>query len=120
MSPQEEIELLREEVTQLKQMLGITGHFTYPPQLKLSESTGKLYSLLMQRAVVSKDTAMRALYFDRVGDIPDDRIIHMFVLRLRGELAHVGIEVKQKWREGWYIEARDKQRLKELTEQQAA
>lgn len=120
MSPQEEIDTLREEVRQLKQMLGISGRFAYPPQLKLSGATGKLYCLLMQREVVSKDTAMSALYFDRAGDIPHDKIIHMFVFRLRGELAHVGIEVKKKWREGYYLEAKDKQRLKELTEQQAA
>ena len=120
MSPQEEIDTLREEVRQLKQMLGISGRFAYPPQLKLSGATGKLYCLLMQREVVSKDTAMSALYFDRAGDIPHDKIIHMFVFRLRGELAHVGVEVKKKWREGYYLEAKDKQRLKALTEQQAA
>ena len=120
MSPQEEIDTLREEVRQLKQMLGISGRFVYPPQLKLSPATGKLYGLLMQREVVSKDTAMRALYFDRPGDVPGDRIIHMFVFRLRGELAQVGVEVKKKWREGYYLEAKDKARLKELTKRQAA
>jgi two-component system cell cycle response regulator CtrA len=120
MSPQEEIDTLREEVRQLKDMLGISGRFVYPPQIKLSVATGKLYCLLMQREVVSKDTAMRALYFDRADKIPGDRIIHMFVFRLRAELAQVGVEVKKKWREGYYLEAKDKARLKQLTERQAA
>jgi two-component system cell cycle response regulator CtrA len=96
----EEVDTLREQVRQLKQMLGITARFVYPPQVKLSPATSKVFGLLMQREVVSKDTMMQALYFDRPDDIPGDRIIHMFIFRLRGELAGLDVEIKKSGARG--------------------
>ena len=120
----EENETLAEQVTQLKRMLGATESFLFPPSLKLTPSEAKLFGLLMQREVVNRTVAMEAMYFDRPDDIPFDKIITVYICKVRKKLRWVGIELKCKWGEGYYLRQVDKERIKGMIEderqQQAA
>lgn len=70
---------------------------------KLSPSEAKLLKCLVRRELMTRDNAMALLYSARGGDEPHDKIIDVFIARLRSKLKADGITIITHWGQGWYL-----------------
>lgn len=70
----------------------------------LTMSENVILSELMRRESVSKQRASNALYAHRVDDnIPEPKIVDVFVCRLRRKLKRHGVEITTAWGAGYYL-----------------
>ncbi len=70
---------------------------------KLSPSEAKLLKCLVRRELMTRDNAMALLYSARGGDEPHDKIIDVFIARLRSKLKADRITIITHWGQGWYL-----------------
>lgn len=70
---------------------------------KLSPSEAKLLKCLVRRELMTRDNAMALLYSARGGDEPNDKIIDVFIARLRSKLKADGITIITHWGQGWFL-----------------
>lgn len=92
-SKDEEIEWLRYRVEELETLLGTAGPAVdgVRAMFRLTNQESKLLGLLAERAKygqsVTKDMALRALYFERPdADLPEEKIVDVFICKLRKKL----------------------------------
>lgn len=106
----EENETLREQVLQLREVLGVK--FVAPSEWNLTRSETVIMGVLVHRELATPDAIMAALYGDRAGDTPDDQIISVFLHRMRRKLRPFGISIETAWGEGHLLNAEIRNRLK--------
>jgi DNA-binding response OmpR family regulator len=75
---------------------------------KLSPSEAKILKCLVRRELMTRDNAMALLYSARGGDEPHDKIIDVFIARLRSKLKADGITIITHWGQGWYLPPQSK------------
>ncbi|MBB6306245.1 helix-turn-helix domain-containing protein [Xanthobacter tagetidis] len=107
----EENELLRLRVDELE---GILLRPSLPACVRLTRKEEQVLSLLLARPLVSRADLMTALYSLSVDDPPSERIIDIFILRVRRALKPHGIEIQTRWGQGWFLTNEDKERLRAL------
>jgi two-component system cell cycle response regulator CtrA len=96
----DENEILRERVRQLERMRR-RGERDVCRAFGLSPSQGRLLQDLMCGGVRTRDMLMDALYWDRPGEEPGDKILDVFILRLRERLGAHGIGIRTVWSSGY-------------------
>lgn len=99
---QERVEILEEENRQLKSALN-GGEAALPdwfPHLTKLETT--LFRTLIARRIVTREAAMLALYSDRPSP-PMDKIIDVWIVKLRAKLSPMGIVIDTVWGQGWSL-----------------
>ena len=107
----EENEYLRAQVRQLRDALGVGLH--WPPEWKLSRRETALLGVLVSRELATRDAMMCGLY----GNEPDplcERILRVFVYKLRRKLAPHGFTILTRWGCGVAIPAEQRARLRAL------
>jgi two-component system cell cycle response regulator CtrA len=109
----EEIEWLRYRIEELEGLLGVG--MAFPPELELSATEQRLAGLLLKRESVSRDCAVTAMYVGRPDcDRPDNKLIDVFIYKIRHKLSPRGIKIRNKWGLGYYMPADSKARLSAL------
>ena len=111
----ERIEELEEEVRQLRELLAPT--VALPASLGLSQSARKVLGALLARSprTVKKDALMHALYFN-IDDAPEQKIIDVFIHKIRKALRPLGVEIGTDWGIGYFIDAKSAAALHGLIE----
>lgn len=105
MKTQEE---LLDRIAQLEEMMGLRD--APPPSLKIAPLPARLLGVLMRRQFVPMEFAYDALFGDRP-DPPNEQALRATLKRLRWALNPIGVEIKSRRAEGYYIEPSDKQKL---------
>lgn len=110
---------LRDRIAALEDMLGVT--FESPAFLELSTSEGTIFGLLMAREAVTKSLVMDAIYGDRPdSDLAEEKIVDVWVCKLRGKLEPWGIEVATNWGQGYFMTTAMKDKARKLIAERAA
>lgn len=107
-----ENETLRERVAVLEKSLGM--RFDAPLCLGLAGSEAILFGVMMAREIMTKEAALVALYSDRLRDEPDQKIVDVFICKLRKKLKRFGLAVETQWGRGYYFTAETKGRIRAL------
>lgn len=107
---------LRDRIALLEEMLGVT--FESPPFMQLTPSEGKLFGLFMARDAVTKSLVLDAFYGDRPdADLAEEKIVDVYVCKLRDKLKRFGIEVETNWGQGYFMTAIMKKRAQDLIDE---
>lgn len=116
---EQENELLHGRVAELEEMLGITFHS--PLFLELTASEAKIFGILLAREAVTKSLVMTCLYGSRPdGDMAEEKIVDVFICRLRAKLKTFGIEIGTNWGQGYFMTPAMKARVRGLIDERAA
>jgi len=100
----DEIELLQEQVRQLRALL-VDEETKVPPEYKLTRAEERLYRHMMARSIVTVDSMLVAIYGDS-DDAPHGNIISVFIHKIRKKLPPHGIEIVNYWGRGYGIKGR--------------
>jgi len=107
-----ENEELRERVRILEDMLGMT--FDAPLQLGLTEKEAKVLGLLTKVDMATKDAIMFHIYADRPNEVPEIKVVDVFVCKVRQKLKPYDISIQTIWGRGYRLTTQDKAKLEEL------
>jgi two-component system, cell cycle response regulator CtrA len=95
--------LLRERLATLEALLMETD-MPVPVEWRLTGSEARVFGVLVNKPVATKEAILTALYWDRATDEePDQKIIDVFVCKLRKKLAPFGVEIATLWGRGWTL-----------------
>ena len=108
----EENDLLRLRVEELE---GILLRQEVPFCIGLTRKQAQVLSVLMARPIASRPELMTALYSLAVEDPPADKIIDLFVMKLRRALAPHGVAIRTRWGQGWFLTNEDKAKVRALS-----
>lgn len=112
-----ENEELHERIAQLEGMLGQTW---LPPIFGLTSKEEQVVQSLLSSDVMTSERAMLALYSDNPDDPPDEKIIDVFVCKIRKKLEPFGVEIKTHWGRGWSMSTESKNEIRALIEARRA
>lgn len=105
-------EELEELVIQLKGEMGLGTDL--PASLPhLTRYEADMLRLLIARRMVSRDAAMVAIYSDRE-EAPHEKIVDVWVCKLRAKLKPFPIEIITRWGQGWYLTDASRANLKAM------
>lgn len=113
-----ENEELRERILQLEALLH--NHGNLPSQLQLTPKEEAIVSLLLDRDSVTKEQAMLNLYSERIDGAPHDKIIDVFICRIREKIEPFGINIETLWGRGYTMSPESKAELRGMIEAQKA
>ncbi len=74
--------------------------------LKLTRSEKALLTILVDRAdkLVTKETLALLLYQDRPDDPPNEKIVDVYICKIRPKLAGTGVSIVTEWGQGYRLE----------------
>ena len=100
---QDRIEELEEEVRQLRDLLA--PPLKFPPEMRLSPMQERILSAIYARApaVVAHERIRAAVYPDPDA-VPETNSVDRTVSTLRRKLKSYGVEIKNRWGEGLYLD----------------
>lgn len=111
-----ENEQLRDRLAILENVLGLVQKF--PPTLPFTPSEGRVVGLLMSQGFVRKEAIFSLLYDNRPNEIPEPKIVDVFICKIRAKLKKfTEVRIETKWGEGYYIPTQDKPVLRKLIEE---
>lgn len=97
---------LEDRVQELEEALGV---LILPPlEWGLTKNESRLLGVLLERELVTKDTAMAALYRDRGEREPELKIVDVFICKARKKLKPFGIVIDTRWGVGYSMSAASK------------
>ena len=105
----QENEYLRAQVRQLRDALGIG--LRWPPEWNLSPRETALLGVLVSRELATRDAMMCGLYGDEP-DPPCERIVKVFVCRLRRKLGPRGFTIVTRRGHGLMMPVEQRARLR--------
>ncbi|MDV2986153.1 UNVERIFIED_CONTAM: helix-turn-helix domain-containing protein [Methylobacteriaceae bacterium AG10] len=113
---------LRERVAALESIL--MDCVRPPIEWRLTGQEARVFSVLVNRELASKDAIMAGLYADRASEeeVPAPKIADVFICKLRKKLRPFGVEIKTVWGRGYSLsaEVRALYRRRHLSERSAA
>lgn len=113
---EKENEALRDRVFQLEELLGLA--FEAPSWLGLTGQEASLFGLLLAREHMTKSAAMDCLYgLAAEGEIAEEKIIDVFVHKIRRKLEPHEIKIETKWGQGYFMTPDMKTKARALIEQ---
>jgi two-component system cell cycle response regulator CtrA len=108
-----ENETLREQNRQLKEEIGLAAQA--PPMFGLTTQEAAIFGVLLANRAPRKSTFMTALYSDGAyDDEAEEKIIDVWICKIRKKLKPFGIEIKTNWGESYEIPGASKARVREL------
>lgn len=96
-----ENETLREQVRQLKRQL-VEGGKNAPLSWGLTDHERRLYAHMTSRELVTRESCMAVLYGHLLAS-PDEKIVDVWLCKLRRKLAPHGLRIVTHWGVGWSI-----------------
>jgi two-component system cell cycle response regulator CtrA len=112
---EEENETLREKIDYLERTLLGDG-IIMPPEFKLTGKEGQVLNALLARDILTKESIMTALYSDQPNAIPEQKIVDVFVCKMRPKLEPFGIKIETIWGSGYSLTVESKAELRGLIE----
>lgn len=82
----------------------------------LTAREGELFNLLMTRDLMTKESALLAMYSGRADDAPDLKIVDVYLCKIRGKLKPYQIEITTHWARGYSMTAAMKARVHALVD----
>lgn len=107
-----ENDLLRARIAQLEGLLGFT--IVAPLSFGLTPGEASVFGALMKRDLMTKETAMAAIYRDLGRDEAEIKIVDVFVCKMRKKLKPFDIIVETVWGHGYRIAPQVKDRVRSL------
>ena len=107
-----ENEALRDRIFWLEQKVGLD--FEAPLEMRLTPHEARCLGVLKQApGVVTKAAMINLVYAERVtdGEVPQMKIIDVFVSRLRKKLEPWGLEIATHWGSGYSLTPVSKKKL---------
>lgn len=105
--------LLKERIIQLETVLGAVPA---PLALGLTQSQGRIFSVLMRRQMATKEQLIAAVYTDFGREPPVYDTIHVFIVKIRKKLKKLGIRIRTIPQHGYAIDADQKKKLISILE----
>lgn len=103
MTDRERIEALEWRVAALEEALGLT--YASPPEWRLTAYEARILGMLAKtQGCTTRQRIYAALYGDR-DNPPYDKIIDVYIFRMRKRLRPHGIAIHNTWSEGWWLDA---------------
>lgn len=110
--------VLRERVAALEDIIGMK--VTVPLIFPLTAQETKLFGVLMNRDLVTKETAMFALYSTRPnGENVEIKIIDVFICKIRAKLKKFDIAIETVWGQGYRLTPETKAKVAQYMAQSA-
>lgn len=104
---------LRDRIQVLEDALSTAP--TLPPILGLSRAEAAVLGAIEATTeTASKDRIMAALYSTSPEDPPGEKIVDVYVCKVRKKLKRWGIEVQTQWGAGYYMTSESRSRLNTL------
>ena len=110
-----ENDVLRERIAQLEDLLGMRG--AAPIEFALTPSEERVFGVLMQRDLATKEAVMAACYANRGADEAEQKIVDVFICKIRRKIKPFAIKIETAWGRGYFIPASDKKRVREMIAQ---
>lgn len=107
-----EIAALRARIAELERQLG--HDFVPPIEWGLTATEARLFGCLLAAELVTREAFMAALYRDLRKDPPEEKIIDVFVCKIRRKLKPFGIEIATRWGQGHALTPEAKALVHEL------
>ncbi|MDK1386346.1 helix-turn-helix domain-containing protein [Sinorhizobium sp. 8-89] len=99
---QREIEMLRERLRQLEEVLA-PSTVSIPVEYRLTGSEARVFAHLVSRDIATKQSVMLALYSDRPDVEPEIKIVDVFICKMRKKLAGYGVDIRTVWGQGYSL-----------------
>lgn len=97
-----ENDLLREKIARLESLLGM--RMVSPIEFGLTGSEARVFGVLMNRDLATRDAMMTALYANKADDDEAEiKIVDVFVCKMRKKLKPFGIQIGIQWGQGYYL-----------------
>lgn len=110
---------LRDRIQSLEEQLGV--HFHSPAFLELTGNEAQIFGLLMARDAVTKSLAMVTIYGNKPdGDQAEEKIIDVYICKMRAKLKPYGIEVSTHWGQGYSLSPTMKKKARDLIAEHAS
>jgi DNA-binding response OmpR family regulator len=111
-------EILIERIRQLEDEAGLNLEFH--PRYNFTETEAAMLGLLVTyKGVITRERAYTFLYGMRA-DTPGERILDVYICRLRSKLGAEGIHIGTSWGRGWYLDDEDRAKVNAMRLQPAA
>jgi two-component system cell cycle response regulator CtrA len=90
-----------------------------PIEWQLTAQECRVFGTLVNRELATKSAIMTALYHDR-DDEAEEKIVDVFICKIRKKLKRFNIEIKTVWGQGYCLPAAERARYRRGGEQRAA
>jgi DNA-binding response OmpR family regulator len=107
-----ENETLRDRVRDLEKEIGLAAEA--PPMFGLTRSEALMFGVLLNNRTCQVSTFMTALFSLEIDDPPEEKILDVWVCKMRKKLTPYGIEIKTHWGVGYEMPEESKARAREL------
>jgi len=98
---------LRERIVALEEIIGM--RLEAPLVLELTPAQARMFGMLMARDFCTKQALMSGLYGLRHdGEVAEEKIIDVWVCKMRPKLKPWGMTIETKWGEGYWMPAESK------------
>ncbi len=95
------------------EILGKTEFDDLPREWGLTLKEDQIFrTILSATGVATRDRILTALYFDRGDAEPNQKILDVFICKLRKKLEPFQIKIRTVWGRGWEIDAEVKAQLR--------
>ncbi len=98
-----ENDLLTERIAALESELRGERKFRAPLVMGLTHHEAGVLRVLYERKIATKRAIMDDLYSDRPNDIPEPKIVDVFVCKLRRKLRKFDVPITTVWGEGYTL-----------------
>lgn len=109
---------LKEKILYLEEM--IAGKEMMPREFRLTAKQEQVVFALYNRDVLTKENILQALYSDRPNDVPEIKIVDVFVCKIRPKLEPYGIKIDTVWGRGYLMPSESKAELRGMIEARKA
>lgn len=109
---EEENDELRERIIVLEEQIGV--RIEAPLVLGLTGQEARIFGALMSRDLLTKEMMLAVLYLSRGLDEAEQKIVDVFICKMRPKLKAYGITIETVWGRGYLLKPEMKRRVREL------
>lgn len=109
---EQENAILRERIASLEAIL--LDCVRPPPEWLLTPAEVRVFGVLVNRELATKDAVMASLYSDRVTGDEDvnPKIVDVFICKIRKKVKPFGIDIRTVWGHGYSLDAVTRSRFR--------
>jgi two-component system, cell cycle response regulator CtrA len=111
----EQLEIAHERILMLESQIGVRS--SSPALFRLTPKEDEMFGVIMRQTVARKDAMMTLIYSGSLGgDVPCDKILDVFIHKIRQKIRRFGMEIETRRGIGWYMSPADKAKVHALME----
>lgn len=88
--------------------------FLPPIEWGLTSSEARVFGALLERELVTIDVAMAVLYRDNAAEEAEEKILDVFICKIRKKLKPFGIEILTRWGVGYQLSGETKKAVRTM------